>query len=396
MSNINLIEKIRNNYKLVDFLNILSFEDFKDLLENYSDDFLGNVRIFKTLKLKHPNLEDFDNYLKYKDGKAIYNLYGKIYNNIQNIYEYYPEFFNKEKTTIKFLIKNIHSNILSKKDIWIDDYFSNEEIIENNMFFPKAKNISDNYFLLLLENDPYLKQGFNYFVENIQNVSKENISKYIKNTFSQHDRSVSLTSFIKKSWYVLNDDLKEDIFNIMLENKDLICFENVKILNEKQKQILKEKYPLELFYMIDSKYFDLSRIPLNEITEEYETIREIVVYILKNDINRLGTQSLKYFLVKNKTKLDKELLYLVLDKHPKMVDSLKIKDVELLDFVKSKINYEQIKIKNLFFKQELSDEEKEIINKNSILLFKIKNFDKINDYSLSVLNDLINKNINNN
>lgn len=376
MENKNLIELIINNKEIAKLIDSLSCSNFNELL-NESNFF--DKKDFKKFNKKHPNLEQFEQYIL-NNFNSVHNL-----NHLSYIYNENNDFFNDEVSTYKILIKYGCVQVIKDKNLLIDHYFTNEEIIKYQLDFYNIRT-SNNYFEVLLNN--FNLDGTIYTLKNILELSNENISKYIKNVFSKADRDTGLDEFISTNYHKVKENFVDDIFEVMLENKSLISINTIRILSQNQINVLKEKFPDHLYYFFPYEYYSLTTLPKYKIINEYDSIRECVMNCLKNDIKRVGKQGLKYFLIKNKQKLDKEFLLLVLNKYPQFYDSLKVNyDEDIINLLNSKSNKNKKNLKEVFFKNDkyLSLNDRLFIQKNINILLSLKSLDYINQFSKDTL-----------
>ena len=132
---------------------------------------------------------------------------------------------------------------------------------------------------------------------------------------------------------------------------------------------------------------DLSRYFLNRLDTNLRLITCMHESLIKRKYTRIrasilngspiGKQGLKYFLVKNKQKIDVELAEYVLNKYPKLFNSLKLSFP--VNFKPNTIK--GINIKELKNKKTLTEEEYEFAKNNIHVILKM-NFDKINNEQL--------------
>ena len=132
---------------------------------------------------------------------------------------------------------------------------------------------------------------------------------------------------------------------------------------------------------------DLSRYFLNRLDTNLRLITCMHESLIKRKYTRIrasilngspiGKQGLKYFLVKNKQKIDVELAEYVLNKYPKLFNSLKLSFP--VNFKPNTIK--GINIKELKNKKTLTEEEYEFAKNNISIILKM-NFDKINNEQL--------------
>ncbi len=132
---------------------------------------------------------------------------------------------------------------------------------------------------------------------------------------------------------------------------------------------------------------DLSRYFLNRLDTNLRLITCMHESLIKRKYTRIrasilngspiGKQGLKYFLVKNKQKIDVELAEYVLNKYPKLFNSLKLSFP--VNFKPNTIK--GMNIKELKNKKTLTEEEYEFAKNNIHVILKM-NFDKINNEQL--------------
>ena len=132
---------------------------------------------------------------------------------------------------------------------------------------------------------------------------------------------------------------------------------------------------------------DLSRYFINRLDTNLRLITCMHESLIKREYVRIrasilngspiGKQGLKYFLVKNKQKIDVELAEYVLNKYPKLFNSLKLSFP--VNFKPNTIK--GMNIKELKNKKTLTEEEYEFAKNNISVILKM-NFDKINNEQL--------------
>ena len=140
-----------------------------------------------------------------------------------------------------------------------------------------------------------------------------------------------------------------------------------------------------LHFELDIK--DLSRYFINRLDTNLRLITCMHESLIKRKYARIrasilngspiGKQGLKYFLVKNKQKIDVELAEYVLNKYPKLFNSLKLSFP--VNFKPNTIK--GMNIKELKNKKTLTEEEYEFAKNNISVILKM-NFDKINNEQL--------------
>jgi hypothetical protein len=132
---------------------------------------------------------------------------------------------------------------------------------------------------------------------------------------------------------------------------------------------------------INSNLILISEMEENIIKRKYSIIRKSIL-----SGSKIGKQGLKYFLIKNKAKLDKELLESVLEKYPKFYNSLKIR-IDL-DFNK-KTFVKKLTLSDCIYKREISIEEEVFIRTNIEKLLKVKNLCNLNGKVKEIILDFL-------
>lgn len=200
----------------------------------------------------------------------------------------------------------------------------------------------------------------------------------------EHSNETRLKDLLNKPWNIKQELLlaDEEFKNLILENlnpKHLrsnfieilpknILFKLTKNMN------LEELNNLNLGKELRRKIF------LNNIKDNLILISEMEEKIIKNKYkiirksilngSPIGKQGLKYFLIKNNSKLDKELLEFVLKKFPRFYNSLKIK----IDLNLDKKPFEKkLELSDCIYKKEISQEEEIFIKNNIESLLRMKN-----------------------
>ena len=170
----------------------------------------------------------------------------------------------------------------------------------------------------------------------------------------------------------MTNEIKFDILN--KELKDKLYF--ISTLLKKHNDL--EKYCEYNFTDIHST----NRIGLHDkdlrilTFVEKDFLRKNYKKIKENILNGvpIGKQALKYFLIKNKDKLDKEIVRFALNKYPRLYNSLNLK---------FKVNFKSnirsfISLKDLIYLKKLSSVELEYIKTNIHKVLNIKNLIDLN------------------
>lgn len=121
---------------------------------------------------------------------------------------------------------------------------------------------------------------------------------------------------------------------------------------------------------IDKNLFLLNEMEIETLNKYYKEIRKSILNGIKT-----GKQGLKYFLIKNKKRLDKELLEFVLKKYPRFFNSLKIK--EEINFNTEPFKKEK-KLKDVIYNQKITNEDIKFVKQNLKALMKITNLNNLN------------------
>ena len=135
--------------------------------------------------------------------------------------------------------------------------------------------------------------------------------------------------------------------------------------------LLKKHNDLEKYceYNFNKDLRILTFVEKDFLRKNYKKIKENIL----NGVP-IGKQALKYFLLKNKDKLDREIISFALNKYPKLYNSLNLK---------IKVNFKSnirsfISLKDLIYKKNLSLVEVEYIKTNIHKVLNIKNLIDLN------------------
>lgn len=353
------MDHIIKNPSLIQCLPILSLEELITLLNNeYYISIIGKYCFDKLPSDIHLLDSSFDN--------KLLNLFDKNFKLFDSVI--HNKIFIKRLFLLSLNSKSLYCFVIHN-NLYLEDYFSFEEIIQYNLFFDKIKNDTFNK-LYKKHKDILDKQVF-----------------HLKDTI---EKDFVLAASINSSWfsniYLNYNKLRHSLFDILKSNISLYSSEFLSfyLTDEQKKELYLLNPSKDFFYdlsfsqeeikslsFVEFLFYDLNLLSfynIKSIQDNYYYIRQL---ILSN--HNIGKQSLKYFLIKNKHQLDKELLEYSLNRFPRFINSLKIKDPYFISISKKrnpnlnkKNKIKPIKSKNLeellFKKSEfLSLEEKEYI-----------------------------------
>ena len=336
---------VKNNEKLIRFL----------IDNNY---FIKNHGFFKQLYFEKDN-KIFIKIMKENNKLFEYFLYESFYLHLLN---------NKEllKGFLKYLIDIKHFLIFPK---------TKEEFIKSFRFLDKIKPMPD-FVLEYINQNKELKEKL--FKEQTKTESIDKLlsdykeKKDLENFFNSNNLNeeeinyfyskikVNTLLYRKGMYEFLQNEIKFNILN--KELKDKLYF--ISILLKKHNDL--EKY---CEYNFDKDLRILTFVEKDFLRKNYKKIKENIL----NGVP-IGKQALKYFLLKNKDKLDREIISFALNKYPKLHNSLNLK---------IKVNFKSnirsfISLKDLIYKKNLSLVEVEYIKTNIHKVLNIKNLIDLN------------------
>lgn len=336
---------VKNNEKLIRVL----------INNNY---FIKNHDFFKQLYFEKDN-EIFIKTMKENNKLFECFLYESFYLYLLN---------NKEllKGFLKYLISIKHFLIFPE---------TKEEFIKSFRFLDKIKPIPDFLLEYINKNEELKERLFKKYnkkelIEKLLTDYKEKKDLEIffnSNNFNEEEINyfyskikVNTLLYRKGMYEFLENEIKFDILNKELKDKLYLIFTLVK----KHKDL--EKY---CEYNFDKDLRILTFVEKDFLRKNYKKIKENIL----NGVP-IGKQALKYFLIKNKDKLDKEIVRFALNKYPRLYNSLNLK---------IKVNFKSnirsfISLKDLIYLKKLSSVELEYIKTNIHKVLNIKNLIDLN------------------
>lgn len=336
---------VKNNEKLIRFL----------IDNNY---FIKNHNFFKQLYFEKDN-KIFIKVMKENNKLFEYFLYESFYLHLLN---------NKEllKGFLKYLIDIKHFLIFPK---------TKEEFIKSFRFLDKIKPMPD-FVLEYINQNKELKEKLFKEQSKIDLIDKiltdykekkdleiffnsNNLNEEEINYFYSKIK-VNTLLYRKGMYEFLENKIKFDILNKELKDKLYLIFTLVKKHNDL------EKY---CEYNFNKDLRILTFVEKDFLRKNYKKIKENIL----NGVP-IGKQALKYFLLKNKDKLDREIISFALNKYPRLYNSLNLK---------FKVNFKSnirsfISLKDLIYKKNLSLVEVEYIKTNIHKVLNIKNLIDLN------------------
>ena len=348
---------VKNNEKLIRFL----------IDNNY---FIKNHGFFKQLYFEKDN-KIFIKVMKENNKLFEYFLYESFYLHLLNNKELLKGFLN-------YLIDIKHFLIFPK---------TKEEFIKSFRFLDKIKPMPDFVLEYINQNKELKEKLFKEqskidLIDKILSDYKE--KKDLENFFNSNNLNeeeinyfyskikINTLLYRKGMYEFLENEIKFNILN--KELKDKLYF--ISILLKKHNDL--EKYCEYNFTDIHST----NRIGLHDkdlrilTFVEKDFLRKNYKKIKENILNGvpIGKQALKYFLLKNKDKLDRKIISFALNKYPRLYNSLNLK---------IKVNFKSnirsfISLKDLIYKKNLSLVEVEYIKTNIHKVLNIKNLTDLN------------------
>lgn len=336
---------VKNNEKLIRFL----------IDNNY---FIKNHGFFKQLYFEKDN-KIFIKVMKENNKLFEYFLYESFYLHLLNNKELLKGFLN-------YLIDIKHFLIFPK---------TKEEFIKSFRFLDKIKPMPD-FVLEYINQNKELKEKL--FKEQTKTESIDKLLSDYKekkdleiffNSNNLNEKDVNYfyskikvnTLLYRKGMYeFLENEIKFDILNKELKDKLYLIFTLVKKHNDL------EKY---CEYNFNKDLRILTFVEKDFLRKNYKKIKENIL----NGVP-IGKQALKYFLLKNKDKLDRKIISFALNKYPRLYNSLNLK---------FKVNFKSnirsfISLKDLIYKKNLSLVEVEYIKTNIHKVLNIKNLIDLN------------------
>ena len=336
---------VKNNEKLIRFL----------IDNNY---FTKNHGFFKQLYFEKDN-KIFIKVMKENNKLFEYFLYESFYLHLLNNKELLKGFLN-------YLIDIKHFLIFPK---------TKEEFIKSFRFLDKIKPMPD-FVLEYINQNKELKEKLFKEQSKIDLIDKiltdykekKDLEKFFSsNNFNEEEINyfyskikVNTLLYRKGMYEFLQNEIKFNILN--KELKDKLYF--ISILLKKHNDL--EKY---CEYNFDKDLRILTFVEKDFLRKNYKKIKENIL----NGVP-IGKQALKYFLLKNKDKLDREIISFALNKYPRLYNSLNLK---------IKVNFKSnirsfISLKDLIYLKKLSSVEVEYIKTNIHKVLNIKNLIDLN------------------
>ena len=336
---------VKNNEKIIRFL----------IDNNY---FIKNHNFFKQLYFEKDN-KIFIKVMKENNKLFEYFLYESFYLHLLNNKELLKGFLN-------YLIDIKHFLIFPK---------TKEEFIKSFRFLDKIKPMPD-FVLEYVNQNKELKEKLfkeqskidliDKLLTNYQ--EKKDLEKFFSsNNFNEEEINyfyskikVNTLLYRKGMYEFLENEIKFDILNKELKDKLYLIFTLVKKHNDL------EKY---CEYNFNKDLRILTFVEKDFLRKNYKKIKENIL----NGVP-IGKQALKYFLIKNKDKLDREIISFALNKYPRLYNSLNLK---------IKVNFKSnirsfISLKDLIYLKKLSSVELEYIKTNIHKVLNIKNLIDLN------------------